>query len=547
MKFLRTWMIPLLILMLIWPVAGTRNNAAAAAAGDIQIYLDGVLLPSDSAPYIKAAENVTMVPLRVISEGLGAQAEWSPASKSATIRKDGNVLVLGIGQKKAQVNGNSVPLEVSVENKAGRTMAPLRFVSEQLGLVVDWNQKTKTISLTSSDAVIVEPPVTEPPTEPANPVEPVPPTTNDELRGAWISTVSNLDWPSKASYGKEETQKAEYIKLLDDLQGMGMNAVFVQVRPSGDAIYPSKLVPWSTFLTGTAGKDPGYDPLQFLIEETHRRGMEFHAWFNPFRASTGSDASKLPANHVAKQHPDWIVKFGGKLYINPGIPAAREHVIDAIMEVVKGYDIDGVHLDDYFYPTGETASSKFNDDTTYKSYNANKISNKGDWRRDNINEFVRDLGQSVRQSDPSISYGISPFGVWRNKASDVTGSDTKASISAYDSTYADVRTWIRNGWIDYVTPQLYWSLTRKEVRYDILADWWAGEVRGTGVKLYIGHAPYKLATPEIGWGNAQEIINQLEYNRTIPEISGSIFFSAKDLRRNPLGLIPLLQSYYSAN
>ncbi|MNO76512.1 hypothetical protein D3C76_675860 [compost metagenome] len=214
------------------------------------------------------------------------------------------------------------------------------------------------------------------------------------------------------------------------------------------------------------------------------------------------------------------------------------------MEVVNGYDIDGVHLDDYFYPTGETASSKFNDDSTFSKYNSMKLSNKGDWRRDNINDFVQQLGAAVHQKKPKISYGISPYGVWRNQASDITGSNTKASVSAYDSTYADVRKWIQNEWVDYVTPQIYWSMTRTIVRYDILADWWANEVKGTNVKLYIGHAPYKIGTPEIGWDSAQEIIDQLKYNENIPEISGSIFFSAKDLRKNPLGLIPLLQSYY---
>ncbi|MNM59050.1 hypothetical protein D3C81_702940 [compost metagenome] len=232
------------------------------------------------------------------------------------------------------------------------------------------------------------------------------------------------------------------------------------------------------------------------------------------------------------------------MYINPGIPEARDHVIRAIMEVVNGYDIDGVHLDDYFYPTGETTSKIFADDAAFKAYNVKKIANKGDWRRDNINQFVQKLGQSVAQAKPSVSYGISPYGVWRNKSNDLTGSDTKASVTAYDSTYADVRTWIKHEWIDYVAPQIYWSMTRKEVRYDLLADWWASEVRGTNVKLYIGHAPYKLGTPEIGWSSAQEIIDQLNYNRQVPEISGSIFFSAKDLRKNPLGLIPLLQSYY---
>ncbi|WP_018751528.1 family 10 glycosylhydrolase [Paenibacillus sanguinis] len=540
---LRAWWIPIFILMLIWPNTGKLE---AAGTADIRIYLDGALLSTDSPPYIKPGADVTMVPLRVISEGLGARVDWSQSDKTAIIEKDGNMLVLTSGATIATVNGETIQLDASVEVSGERTMVPLRFVSEQLGLTVNWNNVNRTITLNSgsSDGVTQPEPGTDAP-----PVDiPSPPSTPggsaDELRGVWISTVFNLDWPTKGSYGKTDVQKAEYIRLLDEVQAMGMNAVFVQVRPEADAIYPSKLVPWSAYLTGTAGKDPGYDPLQFLIEETHRRGMEFHAWFNPFRASTGADVSKLPANHVAKEHPDWTVKYNGKLYINPGVPQAREHVISAIMEVVNGYDIDGVHLDDYFYPTGETASKKFNDDTTYKTYNAQNLKDKGDWRRDNINRFVEKLGQRIHQSKPGVSFGISPFGVWRNKDVDITGSDTKAGVTTYDHMYADVRKWIKREWIDYVAPQIYWSMSRKEVQYDHLADWWAGEVKGTNVKLYIGHAPYKLGTPEIGWSSAQEIINQLDYNRQVPEIRGSIFFSAKDLRKNPLGLIPLLQAYY---
>lgn len=519
MKFCK-WFIPILVLLILCPYAG--NTPSAAAATDIRIILDGEELSTDASPYIKPGVNVTMVPLRVISENLGAQVSWSQADQTATIQKDGNTLVLKLGSSAVQVNGSVVNLEASVEISSGRTMVPLRFVSEQLGIDVNWNQQTRTITLSSGAGVTLpEPGAGGEELQTDLPQPPVVETSNG-LRGVWVSTVSNLDWPSKSSYGKVEAQKAEYVQLLDEVQAMGMNAVFVQVRPSADAIYPSSLVPWSSYLTGTVGKDPGYDPLQFLIEETHRRGMEFHAWFNPFRASTGSDVSKLPANHVANQHPEWIVKFDGKLYINPGIPEAREHVISAIMEVVNKYDIDGVHLDDYFYPTGETTSKKFADDAAFKSYNAKKIATKGDWRRDNINQFVQKLGQRIAASKPEVSFGISPYGVWRNKSNDLTGSDTKASVTAYDSTYADVRTWIKNEWIDYVAPQLYWSMTRKEVRYDLLVDWWAQEVRGTNVKLYIGHAPYKLGTPEIGWSTAQEIINQLEYNRQIPEISGSI-------------------------
>lgn len=551
MKFLRTWMIPLLLLMLIWP-----GGSAKAESGDrISIFLDGSLLQSDTPPYIKAEQNVTMVPLRIISEKLGAQVNWSSTAKSVTIQKDEHELMLVMGSKTARVDGNEIALDVSVETVNGRTMVPLRFVSEQLGLSVVWSSAAKTITLATTEssdggsegsggeegAVVV-------PAQPESGTDTVKsPSADQEMRGVWISSVSNLDWPSKASYGQTEKQKQEYIQLLDEVEAMGINAVFVQVRPAADSLYPSKLVPWSSYLTGTAGKDPGYDPLAFMIEETHRRGMQFHAWFNPFRASTGSDASKLPANHVANAHKDWIVTFGGKMYINPGIPAARSHIIETIMEVVNGYDIDGVHLDDYFYPTGETAKSKFNDDATFKLYNPNQLGNKGDWRRSNINAFVQELGEAIDQVKPNVAYGISPFGVWRNKSSDLTGSDTKAGITAYDSTYADVRAWIKHEWIDYVVPQIYWSMSRQEVRYDILANWWANEVRGTQVKLYIGHAPYKLATPEIGWDSAGEIISQLQYNRSISGISGSIFFSAKDLRRNPLGIIQLLTDYYSTH
>lgn len=328
--------------------------------------------------------------------------------------------------------------------------------------------------------------------------------------------------------------------MLDELQNMGLNAVFVQVRPAADAIYPSTLVPWSKFLTGTQGKDPGYDPLAFMVEETHRRGMQFHAWFNPFRAATDAKTETLAANNVVKQHPQWIVNSGNKPYINPGIPEARQHIIATIMEVVNRYDIDGVHLDDYFYPS----NGNFPDDATFKAYNSKGFTDKAAWRRDNINQFVQQLDQSIKSVKPQVQFGISPFGVWRNKAMDQTGSDTKAGVTAYDHMHADVRTWIQQGWIDYVTPQIYWSMSFAPAQYDKLVTWWANEVRGTDVTLYIGHAPYKLGTNEAGWQNAQEIINQLNYNTMHPEVKGSIFFSAKDLRKNPLGLIQELRNYY---
>jgi len=549
------WFVFLLLFALCLSAVPAKTQAQTQ---EIQIFLDGKPVHSDVSPYILPQANVTMVPLRVISESLGADVFWDNQSQTAVISKDGTVIALTINQPYAVVNNFLLPLDASVQNRQNRTMVPLRFVSEQLGLQVGWDQATRTITLSSggnsapaeteTDPVVApdvqapfvqEPVVQEPAVQTPAPAQP---QNRPELRGVWISTVYNLDWPSASAYGNAEKQKQEYVQLLNELQAMGMNAVFVQVRPAADALYPSSLVPWSKFLTGTQGKDPGYDPLAFMIEETHRRGMQFHAWFNPFRATTDAKLETLAANHVAIQHPEWLVKSDGKYYINPGIPAARQHIIDAIMEVVNRYDIDGVHLDDYFYPY----NGGFPDDAAYQAYGSASFASKADWRRYNINQFVQSLHQSIKSVKPEVQFGISPFGVWRNIADDPTGSDTRAGVTAYDTTYADVRTWIRHGWIDYVTPQIYWSLSFERARYDKLVTWWANEVRGTDVALYIGHAPYKLGTAEAGWQNAQEIINQLKYNRQFSEVKGSIFFSAKDLRKNPLGLIQELKNYYSS-
>lgn len=529
------WMILALILVLFLPVT-SRSVQAETSKQSISISLDGDKISSDVAPYIIPKVYVTMVPLRVISEGLGASVDWQQTTKTVKIDRDGSSMSLVSGKKTALVNGNDVALDASVQIKNGRIMVPLRFVGENLGLQVIWNQSAQSIALLSGSYIPNLP-------NPAEPSQPDPGNGNGQqtqgLHGAWISTVSNLDWPSTKSYGKVDQQKQEFISLLDKLQAMDINALFVQVRPAGDALYPSDLVPWSRYLTGTQGKDPGYDPLEFMIEEAHKRGMQFHAWFNPFRASMDTVKTKLAANHVAIEHPDWIVTANNQLIINPGIPEARQHIIDTVMEVVNKYNIDGVHLDDYFYPSGGT----FNDGSTYKTYNTSGLS-QADWRRDNVNQFVQQLGQSIHASKPSVEFGISPFGVWRNKATDVTGSDTKAGVTAYDSMYADVRTWIQNKWIDYVAPQIYWSMSFKIAQYDKLVDWWAGEVAGTGVDLYIGQAPYKLGTTEAGWQSSQEIINQLKYNEKYADIKGTIFFRATHLINNPLGLIPALTAFY---
>ncbi|CAH1055131.1 family 10 glycosylhydrolase [Paenibacillus pseudetheri] len=540
----RKWMLSLLVLMLFLPL---WSPGARAAAVQITIELDGEALVSDVPPYITTS-NVTMVPISVISKGLNAGVVWDQNSKTVTITQGDTVLKLSSGQKNAWVNDASIALDTSVQIKQGRVMVPIRFVSEQLGLQVLWDQVNKHISLFSN----TEPPQSvdpETPTTPTTPTVPTIPTipggsTSKEMKGAWISTVFNLDWPSTSSAGNEAKQKQEFDNLLDKLKAVGFNAVFVQVRPSADSLYPSTLVPWSKVLTGTQGKNPGYDPLSYMVSAAHSRGMQFHAWFNPFRATTDASTSALASNHVVKAHPEWIVNADGKKYINPGIPEARQHIIDTVMEVVKGYDIDGVHLDDYFYPSNVT----FADDAAYSTYNTKKLS-KSDWRRDNINEFVRQLGEQIHKVKPKASYGISPFGVWRNIKNDSTGSDTSAGVTAYDSMYADVRTWIKQGWIDYVAPQIYWSLSFSTARYDKLVDWWVKEVENTNVKLYIGLAGYKVGASDqkAEWQSGDQIINQLKYNEKYEEVAGSIMFRANDVVvRNPFGLSSLLTFYFKS-
>lgn len=539
----RKWIVGVLVLMLCLPV---WSSDARAAAVQITIELDGTPLSSDVPPYITAA-NVTMVPVGVVSKGLGAAVEWNQSSRTATISKGGTVLKLTNGKKTALVNNASVSLSASVEIKQGRVLVPLRFVSEQLGLQVVWNQAAKHIALYSNAGISVPSAPVEPtvPTPAVPSVPSLPGATGKAMKGAWISTVFNLDWPSTASANNAAKQKQEFDALLDKLQATGFNAVFVQVRPSADSLYTSQLVPWSKVLTGTQGNAPGYDPLEYMVSAAHQRGMQIHAWFNPFRANTDATTTTLAANHVAKLHPEWIVQADSKLYINPGIPEARQHIIDTVMEVVRGYDIDGVHLDDYFYPSNVT----FADDAAFKAYNSKAIVSKADWRRDNINEFIRQLGQEIHTLKPAVSFGVSPFGVWRNKKVDSSGSDTTAGVTAYDDMYADTRTWIQNGWIDYIAPQIYWSLSFSAARYDKLVDWWVNEVKGTGVKLYIGQAAYKVGdtSQSAEWQSGEQIINQLKYNENYTEVAGSIMFRANDIVvRDPYGLSSLLAFYFKS-
>ncbi|WP_327091673.1 family 10 glycosylhydrolase [Nonomuraea sp. NBC_01738] len=363
-----------------------------------------------------------------------------------------------------------------------------------------------------------------------------------QLRGVWIATVKNIDWPSRTGLSPAK-QQAEYRKILDNAVSRNLNAVFVQVRPASDALYRSSLEPWSQYLTGKAGKDPGWDPLPFLTAEAHKRGLEFHAWFNPYRAAYDTNTSKLPAGHPARVHPDWVIKYGDRLYYNPGLPQVRDHVTRVITDVVKRYDIDGVHFDDYFYPyPGE--GGRFDDKAAFTTYgNGKKLA---DWRRSNVNTLVAQVDKAVHDTKKRVKFGISPFGIWRNKAQDPTGSRT-AGMSAYDSIYADARAWIKAGTVDYVMPQLYWPRGFKAADYKALVPWWANEVKGTGVDLYIGQALYRVgATDDKAWTKPGELPAHLAFNRSYKQVDGDVYFSAKQLMTNPLKVMNRIEAEHYA-
>ncbi|GII34035.1 glycoside hydrolase family 10 protein [Planotetraspora mira] len=363
-----------------------------------------------------------------------------------------------------------------------------------------------------------------------------------QLRGIWIATVHNLDWPSRAGLTPAQ-QRAEYVKLLDLAAKRRFNAVFLQVRPASDALYSSSLEPWSQYLTGTAGKNPGWDPLPFLIQEAHKRGMEFHAWFNPYRAGDTTDLSKLPANHPARLHPNWVVKHEGKLYYNPGLPQVRDWVTKVVKDVTRRYDVDGIHFDDYFYPyPGQ--GTQFADSAAFKTYG--KGMKLADWRRDNVNKLIAQVSKAVHTEKPYVKFGVSPFGIWRNKSEVSSGSNTKG-MSAYSSIYADAKAWIKARSVDYLIPQIYWPRGYAIADYNVLVPWWANAVKGTGVDLYIGQALYQVGTKTIpAWAKPDELPSHLAVNQKYPEVKGDVFFNASQLRTNPLSVMDrLVKEYYT--
>lgn len=352
---------------------------------------------------------------------------------------------------------------------------------------------------------------------------------SSDFRGLWVATVVNIDYPTKATTNSE-ILKSEALQILDYAKNTGFNAVFLQVRPSGDALYKSKYYPWSKYLTGKQGVAPsgGFDPLDFWIAEAHKRGLELHAWINPYRVTKRSsgepihDFSSLHSTNPAVKNPGWTVKHSdGNIYLNPGIPEARQLIINGVLEIIENYSVDGIHFDDYFYP-----DKNFNDNETYKKYNTSGKS-LDDWRRDNVNTLVRDVNTAIKSTGKSnIRFGISPFGIWANKDSHPLGSDTKG-LQSYFSHYADSLYWINNEIIDYILPQIYWNIGYSIADYKKLSTWWENAVSGTNVDLYIGHAAYKAENPDpkSPWYGAAEIERQLLLNDTSTIIKGSVFFN----------------------
>lgn len=355
-----------------------------------------------------------------------------------------------------------------------------------------------------------------------------------ELRGVWIATVANLDWPSAPGLSAA-AQEAELIAHLDRAVALRLNAVVLQVRPSADALWPSSYEPWAQCLTGVQGKDPGWDPLGTAVREAHARGLELHAWFNPYRVANHTDPSRLVASHPARLHPDWVLPYGGKLYYNPGLPEVREFVQDAMLDAVSRYAVDAVHWDDYFYPY-PVAGQVFDDDAAYERYGGD-FADKAAWRRDNTDRLVRGTAERIKEVRSGVRFGISPFAVWRNATTDPLGSDTAAGVQTYDDLHADTRKWVKEGWIDYICPQIYWNIGFSAADYAKLLPWWAEAVRGTGVGLYVGEALYKAGDPAqpAAWQDPAELSRHLDLAAGHPEVGGHVYFSAKHVKADPVG------------
>lgn len=375
-----------------------------------------------------------------------------------------------------------------------------------------------------------------------------PPMVPREFRAMWVATVSNIDWPSRSGLSTWE-QQAELIAILNKAVSLHMNAVILQVRPATDALYPSKLEPWSEYLTGQMGRPPQpyYDPLAFAVDEAHKRGLELHAWFNPYRSRHPSAKSEIAATHLSSTRPEIIRTYGKHLWMDPGDSAVRSHSVRVLTDVVKRYDIDGIHIDDYFYPYKEKDSAgvtiEFPDSVTWAAYaKRGGTLVRDDWRRRNVDLLVRDLYRSIKATKPWVKFGISPFGVWRpGTPPQIKGFD------AYAELYADSRKWLNEGWLDYFTPQLYWEIARQDVSYPVLLKWWVSE-NSNRRNIWPGNFTSRVGGTGANSWKSQEIIDQISVTRLEKGASGNVHFSAKVFMQNRDSLVDrLLAGPYSGH
>ena len=349
----------------------------------------------------------------------------------------------------------------------------------------------------------------------------------DGMRGVWVSSVANIDYPSQQGLSADQL-KSEADTILNNIAAMGLNTVFLQVRPSADALYQSALFPWSHYVSGTAGQAPDgdFDVLAYWVEGAHSRGLQLHAWLNPYRITRDGkeELDALLETSPAKQHPEWVVEYEGNYYFNPGLPAVQQLVVDGAAEIVRNYDVDGIHLDDYFYP-----GTDFNDAAAYARY-GDDFDDIGDWRRDNVNTLIASLDETVHAINPELSFGVSPAGIWDNKADNPKGSDTNGR-SSYREIYCDSVEWIKRGTVDYICPQLYWSIGYEIADFEVLVDWWQNIVSTSDVALYIGIGAYRAAEAEPGdvWYGTAELERQLDMLDNSIDIQGEVFFSYASL------------------
>lgn len=368
------------------------------------------------------------------------------------------------------------------------------------------------------------------------------PQPTHEFRGFWVATVVNIDWPKNGTDAIEK-KKTDYLKILDFYQDLNFNTAIVQVRTAGDAFYKSEFAPWSRFLTGEEGTPPNTQEnlLTWMIDQTHERGMEFHAWLNPYRATFDLKTEVLSSEHDFNLHPEWMLKYGKKFYYDPGLPEVQQHMAFIIDEIVSDYDIDGVHYDDYFYPY-TIKDEVFKDSVSY--YNCGLPDQSiEDWRRSNIDSLVKQSHNIIKAKKPWVQFGVSPFGVWKNKSTDPRGSDTRAGQTTYENLYADPLLWMEEGWLDYIVPQVYWSMDLPVASHRKIVNWWAKNSEKTN--LFIGNGPYKIRNnSDQAWQKKKELPNQLSLARETKEVNGNVFFSAKSLMKKNKDVVRFIKRKY---